>query len=76
MLHANAMPRGLDLRDWGEFVLPMAKALRQEREISLWLDQHPAVGAYWKTAVSACERELVFCFSDPEIAVAFKLAFG
>jgi hypothetical protein len=70
------MPKHLDFA-WGEFTLSMKKALAQEREISLWIDNHPqAASAYWETRVSPCESTLLFRFSDPEIAVAFKMAFG
>ncbi|RYE96485.1 MAG: hypothetical protein EOO77_40870 [Oxalobacteraceae bacterium] len=75
MDHTNCMPKGLEFH-WTEFTIPMKKALGQERQISQWLDQHPDAKAYWHTRVSECEQFLTFKFSDPEITVAFKLAFG
>jgi hypothetical protein len=69
------MPKEVDF-PWAEFTITMKKALGQERQISLWLDQHPDTRAYWHTRVSDCEKFLTFKFSDPDITVAFKLAFG
>ncbi|RYD48269.1 MAG: hypothetical protein EOP83_26770 [Verrucomicrobiaceae bacterium] len=69
------MPKGMDF-PWSEFSITMKKAIGQEREISQWLDQHPEASAYWSSRVSECEGFLTFKFSDPDITVAFKLAFG
>jgi hypothetical protein len=76
MNHITCKPKHLDF-EWGEFSISMKKALAQEREISRWIDQHPdTASVYWETRVSPCESTLLFRFSDPEIAVAFKMAFG